>query len=97
MRFAVISGSREQADARPEWSPPPRQIGMRDVLIEKSRRLKAIKLDEWKVREFVTGRPMPDDVRHLALQIEYAAEAIGRLSPIPADFADDLYWPRVWP
>lgn len=39
---------------------------------------------------------MPQDICEMAKQIEFAAQAIARLSPIPADFDDDVYWPRVW-
>lgn len=28
------------------------------------------------------------------MQVEYAAKAISRLSPIPDDFDSDVYWPR---
>lgn len=97
MRFAVIEGSRE-------WTEPvrrgpvgqPRAVSLEDVEAEARRRLKAIKLDEWRTREFITGRPMPEDVRHLAMQVDFAAKAIARLSPIPADFDSDVYWPRIW-
>ena len=96
VRFAVISGSREWTEAAPERVMPQRTVEVEDVQYEARRRLKSLKIEEWRVREFVTGTPVPDNIRHLALQIEYAAQAIGRLSPIPADFADDVYWPRVW-
>ena len=96
MRFAVITGSREWTESSSERRAPLRAAGREDVQAEARRRLKSLKLDEWRVREFVTGRPMPDDVRHMALQIEFAAQAISRLSPIPSDYADDVYWPRVW-
>ena len=96
MRFAVIQGSKDWADAPPSAHAPVRGIDVEDVHAEARRRLKALKIDEWKVREFVTGIAMPDDVRHLAMQIEFASQAIARLSPIPSDFADDIYWPRVW-
>lgn len=96
MRFAVITGSREWTEAVPERVLPQRIIDIEDVQAEARRRLRALRLEEWRVREFVTGTPVPDNIRHLALQIEYAAQAIGRLSPIPADYADDVYWPRVW-
>jgi len=91
VRFAVISGSREWTETVPQ-----RAVEMEDVQYEARRRLKALKIEEWRVREFVTGTPVPDNIRHVAMQIEYAAQAIGRLSPIPADYADDVYWPRVW-
>lgn len=96
MRFAVIEGSREWTEPARPAKESPRAIQVEDVQAEARRRLRAIKLDEWRVREFVTGKPMPDTVRHQSLQIEFAAQAIGRLSPIPEDFADDLYWPRIW-
>lgn len=96
MRFAVVNGSREWTEAPPQRVSPQRALDVEDVEREARRRLKAIKVEEWRVREFVTGTPMPDSVRHLAMQIEYAAQAIGRLSPIPSDYADDVYWPRVW-
>ncbi|KKC38796.1 hypothetical protein WH87_07795 [Devosia epidermidihirudinis] len=67
-----------------------------DVEAEARRRLKALKVNEWRTREFISGQPMPEEIRHLALQIEFAAAALVRLSPIPDDYDDDLYWPRVW-
>lgn len=96
MRFAVIEGSREWTEpAKPDHGQRP-AIHLDDVEAEARRRKRALKLDEWRVREFVTGRPMPDTIRHLSLQIDFAAQAIGRLSPIPDNFADDIYWPRIW-
>tara|TARA_R110002020_G_scaffold28563_5_gene90898 strand:- start:6452 stop:6751 length:300 start_codon:yes stop_codon:yes gene_type:complete len=97
VRFAVIEGSREWTE--PSWSPQqpaPAAILVEDVEAEARRRLRAIRLNEWRTREFITGQPMPDDIRHYALQVEYAATAIARLSPIPADFDSDVYWPRLW-
>lgn len=93
MRFAVVTGSREWTEASSEQVAPRRPIEVEDVQREARRRLKSLKLEEWRAREFITGVPIPDHIRHLALQIEFAAEAIGRLSPIPADYADDVYWP----
>lgn len=97
MRFAVIEGGREWTEPmRQGPAVPPIVVSVEDVEAEARRRLKSIKLDEWRTREFITGRPMPDDVRHLALQIDFAAKAIARLSPIPQDFDNDVYWPRQW-
>jgi hypothetical protein len=93
VRFAVVTGSREWTEASSERVAPRRPIEVEDVQREARRRLKSLKLEEWRAREFITGMPIPDHIRHLALQIEFAAEAIGRLSPIPADYADDVYWP----
>lgn len=96
MRFAVIEGSREWTEPARPAKERVQSVQVEDVHAEARRRLNAIKLEEWRVREFVTGRPMPDHVRHQSLQIEFAAQAIARLSPIPQDFADDVYWPRTW-
>lgn len=73
-----------------------RGVKVEDVEAEATRRLRAIRLDEWRVREFVTGRPVPADIKHLELQISFAAQAISRLSPIPSDYAADVYWPTHW-
>ena len=66
-----------------------------DVEAEARRRLKALNLDEWRMREFVTGHPVPEHVQHMAQQIDYACKAIERLMPIPEDYASDVYWPRM--
>jgi hypothetical protein len=70
-------------------------IHIDDVEAEARRRLRSCRIDEWRTREFITGRPMPDDIRHYALQVDFAAKAISRLSPIPDDFDSDVYWPRL--
>jgi hypothetical protein len=96
VRFAVISGGRE-------WTEPTGRgtthaiasIDVEDVEAEARRRLRSSHIQEWRTREFITGQPVPDDIRHYALQVEFAAKAISRLSPIPQDFDDDIYWPRL--
>lgn len=96
MRFAVIENSREWTE--PVWRgtrPAQTLVLVEDVEAEARRRLRTCKLNEWRTREFVTGRPMPDEIRHYALQVEFAAKAISRLSPIPEDFDSDVYWPRA--
>lgn len=95
MRFAVIEGGREWTE--PRWggsNPAAKTVLVEDVEAEGRRRLRACRIEEWRTREFITGRPMPDDIRHFALQVEFAANAISRLSPIPPDFDSDIYWPR---
>ncbi len=92
----MIEGSRE-------WTEPVRRsstavrtpVLVEDVEAEANRRLRSVKLNEWRTREFVTGHPMPDHIRHFALQVGFAAKAISRLSPIPEDFDNDVYWPRA--
>lgn len=93
---SVIDGSRE-------WTEPVRRgtnsvaasILVEDVEAEARRRLRSCRIEEWRTREFITGLPMPDDVRHFAMQVEFAAIAISRLSPIPDDFDSDIYWPSM--
>lgn len=95
MRLSVIEGGRGSARqsehrARDAW------VRAADVEAEAERRRREGRVTEWRVREYVTGTPMPPDIKYLELQIDFAARAICRLSPIPADFADDLYWPMYW-
>ena len=55
MRFAVIEGSREWTEPARPAKESPRVLQVEDVQAEARRRLRAIKLDEWRVREFVTA------------------------------------------
>lgn len=71
-------------------SPTPTAAQVRE---EAARRVKVIGYEEWRVREFMTGRPMPASVKYLQLQIGYAAAALARLPRIPDDFRNDAYWP----
>ncbi|MBP1847992.1 hypothetical protein J2046_006277 [Rhizobium petrolearium] len=93
MAFRVIEGglsARSSAFAGTTGDAPPTQ---EDVLREAERRIRAIGYDRWRNREAVTGIPVPREIRYLAMQIGYVAEAIGRLADIPADFHSDVYWP----
>ena len=94
MRSANLEAMTDwtQADLRPTNVA----VQVEDVEAEANRRLRCIKLQQWRAREFITGQPMPEDVRHYALQVQFAAAAIARLSPIPNDFDSDIYWPRLW-
>ncbi len=94
MRLAVIDGGLNSGDQK-RWDRAE-PIRPEDVEAEAARRMRDGRVNEWRVREFVTGHPMPPDIKYLELQINFAARAICKLSPIPADFADDLYWPTCW-
>lgn len=95
MRFAVVNDSRE-------WSEPGlaahkgRAVHRGEVEIEARRRKTLLRLDEWQMREYVSGSPVPDRIRQQCVQIDLAAAALSLMSPIPDDFRDDLYWPRCW-
>ena len=93
MRLAVIEGGLSYAGQSERGEQP---IRPEDVEAEARRRMREGRVTEWRTREFITGTPMPADVKYLELQIDFAARAICKLSPIPADFADDLYWPICW-
>jgi hypothetical protein len=67
--------------------------GRVDVEQEAARRLNAIGYDRWERREQTTGVPVPREIKYLALQIGFAAEAIAGLRKIPSDFRSDIYWP----
>jgi len=96
MRFAVISDTREWSEPAAVAPAPARIVDGEDVLNEARRRKGLLNLDEWQLREFVTDRPVPDNIMQMCRQIDLAAAALTRLSPIPADFRNDLYWPRTW-
>lgn len=96
MHLAWISDSREWSEALPQTRQDRRLVQQGEVEQEARRRKNVIALDEWQLREFVTGAPMPEHIVELCRQIELAAAALSRMSPIPNDYADDLYWPRVW-
>lgn len=96
MRYAGIGQSREWSEAPFAERSLGRVVQAADVAHEARCRKSAIGLDEWRLNEFVSGTPMPERITQLCQQIEFAATALTRMSPIPSDFADDLYWPRVW-
>ncbi|MBX5146433.1 hypothetical protein [Rhizobium lentis] len=91
--FKVIEGGRGQAaraDMRLEVGRGPSRD---DVRREAARRLDASGYHLSRVREFATGAPMPASLRYLSLQINFVAETLSKLDPIPLDFCSDAYWP----
>lgn len=96
MRFAVVRDTREWSEPQDRPSLPGRSVDAVEVENEARRRKGLLRLDEWQLRQYVTDRPVPEHVAQTCRQIDLAAAALARLSPIPADFADDLYWPRMW-
>ena len=65
-----------------------------DISREAARRLKAAGYDEAVARSFATGRGVPEGLKYLKLQTDYAKAALARRSPTPSDFRDDKYWPH---
>jgi hypothetical protein len=64
-----------------------------DVRREAARRLKLAGYDEAQTRSFVTGRPLPEGLKYLKLQMDFAAAALLKRTSVPADFRDQKYWP----
>lgn len=96
MRFAVIRDTREWSEPQARAAKPGHTVDTVEVENEARRRKSLLRLDEWQLRQFVTDRPVPEHVTQMCRQIDLAAAALARLSPIPEDYADDLYWPRMW-
>lgn len=95
MKFYVIEGGLGEAAGKNRADNDTLRPSMHDVKTEAARRIKDSGYEEWRVREFVTGAPMPSALKYLCMQIEFAAEALSRLSPIPHDFRADTYWPTT--
>ncbi|WP_152658751.1 hypothetical protein [Devosia chinhatensis] len=95
MRFAVVNENRE-------WSEPGsarnggRAVHPLEIEAEARRRKACLGLDEWRLREYVTGEPIPARIHQMCQQIDLAARALSGMSSAPTDFRDDVYWPRSW-
>jgi len=93
MMFKVIEGGRGRAAEMDERPAEGRAPSREDVCREAARRLGESGYHLSRIREFATGSPMPAALKYLSLQIDFAAEALSRLNPIPEDFRSDGYWP----
>ncbi len=96
MRFAVLNDTREWSEPSAHRSGTGPVVDTEAVEQEARRRKDLLHLDEWQLRQYVTDRPVPEHVVQLCRQIDLAADALARLSPIPGDYSNDLYWPRMW-
>jgi hypothetical protein len=96
MRFATVDESNDWVDFGQPRHQKGRVVQQIEVELEARRRKRFLDLDRWQLREFVTGAAIPEHIVHLCQQIELASAALSRMSPIPVDFADDVYWPRTW-
>lgn len=96
MRFAAINDMREWSEPGAHWNGAGPTIDSEAVEQEARRRKALLNLDEWQLRQYVTDRPVPEHIVQMCRQIDLAAAALARLSPIPGDFSNDLYWPRTW-
>ncbi|QQR40654.1 hypothetical protein [Devosia rhizoryzae] len=95
MRIARIKDSLDWSEGELDHKAP-RVVQQAEVEQEARRRKQGLAIDEWQLREFVSGVPLPERLVQLCRQIDLASAALSRMSPIPANFADDVYWPRMW-
>ena len=93
MGLRVIEGGLAARVAKPADLADGHMPSRDDVLREAERRIRSTGYETWRNRETLTGMPVPREIRYRAMQIGYAAEAMGRLADIPADFRSDFYWP----
>ncbi|ASR08937.1 hypothetical protein [Rhizobium leguminosarum] len=91
--FKVIEGGRGRAVQLDDWSEEGRGPSKDDVRREAARRISESGYHLSRIREFATGVPMLASLKYLSLQIDFAAETLSRLDPIPEDFRSDGYWP----
>lgn len=94
MKFRVIEGGLGKA-ADGQAIAAPRQPSSEDVQREAVRRLHESGYHTSYVRQLATGVPQPDALKFLKMQLEFAAQMLSRLNPIPEDFDADAYWPSA--
>lgn len=91
MNLRVIEGGRQDAEVVDLVAILP--VRANEVRREADRRLRKLDYERLLNRERATGTPVPRDVRYLAMQIDFVADALSALADIPADFRSDRYWP----
>ncbi|QRM57395.1 hypothetical protein [Sinorhizobium sp. BG8] len=65
-----------------------------DVRREAQRRLSLAGYGTMYARQLATGGRVPNSIAFLRMQIEFVAETLAELEPIPEDFRSDEYWPN---
>jgi hypothetical protein len=70
-----------------------RSLSKSDVMAEAMRRIKTSGYDRYHARYLVTGEAIPKRLQYLKIQIAWVADTLSGLDPIPADYAEDKYWP----
>ncbi|MBK1793306.1 hypothetical protein JHL21_02200 [Devosia sp. WQ 349] len=95
MRYTDFGNRREWTE-NGQFVAANRLIGIEEVFAEARRRKAALNIDQWQMEEYVSGNPMPMRVQRQCKEIDLAANALSRMSPIPSDFADNVYWPPIW-
>lgn len=89
MGFRVITGGLDE-----RFGGEARPLCKADVLAEAARRIRESGYERSRARSLVTGEPIPKALQYLKIQIAWVSDTLAGLEPIPADYADDKYWPR---
>ena len=92
MRFQVIDGGLAGIHGH-NGRTAPRGLSPADVEAEAKRRLIAAGYERCRVKHQVTGEAIPRALQHFRLQVNWVAETLASLEPIPADYTHDKYWP----
>jgi hypothetical protein len=87
-RLKVVGGT--DVDCRDQDTHQPNSD---DVYREARRRLAIANVSMLRIRALAAGRDVPKTAGYRVMQIEFVARSLASLRPIPADFADDIYWP----
>jgi len=87
-RFKIVAGTDRDLTNLHAVQPTPD-----DVRQEVRRRLARANLVALRALSVASGHEMPKTALYLVMQIEFVGQSLAALNPIPADFADDLYWP----
>ncbi|MBJ6985879.1 MULTISPECIES: hypothetical protein [unclassified Devosia] len=95
MRYTDFVNRREWTE-NGQFVAANRLIGIEEVFAEARRRKAVLNIEQWQMEEYVSGNPMPMRVQRQCKEIDLAANALSRMSPIPSDFADNVYWPPSW-
>ncbi|MBJ7577975.1 hypothetical protein JHC09_08765 [Devosia sp. MC532] len=95
MRYTDFVNRREWTE-NGQFVAANRLIGIEEVFAEARRRKAVLNIEQWQMEEYVSGNPMPMRVQRQCKEIDLAATALSRMSPIPSDFADNVYWPPSW-
>lgn len=88
MGLRVISGGLDEG-----YCGGRRPLSGLDVQAEAARRIRRSGYEQCRARNLVTGEPIPRALQYLKIQIAWVADTLAGLDPIPADYADDKYWP----
>lgn len=90
MNLRVIEGGLGRAAGKLAGGRMPAPL---DVMREAERRLGESGYQLARAKSLATGIQMPALLRYLQMQLDFAADMLSRLDPIPGDFREDRYWP----